>query len=713
MTSTKSNTLESLSTGLGMSKSLTPTKSNTITASTDLSQCRDREHLFAPQVEEVAVHSSGRPICDPDQSENLCANCKKIDFDSIFDLRIYPMRQLKCCSLSHIDLNHSCPLCHIFRQLRLLELQGGNKAEECKNLMINRAAVIFGTKQLPYTPCLTVSAKPHRRSVILSASYPGDISRLSGRRISRDRIDYGLLKGWLLYCETNHHNALCEKAEVTSTPKITVIDCDTGELVPFSNDFTAYVTLSYVWGSSAQNSQPARFTLLNKVPKVIADAMVVVKNLGFRYLWVDRYCIPQDNEREKHIQLQNMGRIYGESALTIIAAAGVGPEYGLPGVSSTPRGDQLAIRIGRHLLVVAISAKDEIRESKWNTRGWTYQEGLLARRRLVFTPNQVYFQCNAMHCVESLSSPLTPLHTSHGAFSTSVNFGVAFPPSSDQKRPSKFIDRVNAFMARDLSFDSDAIDAIRGILALFENIEHPVYNLCGLPIFSNPPFKSDHTLRNVDDLAVALSWTSETPLVRRNDFPSWTWVGWKHKSRTDSDVFSFRYLLGQSLDRERKSYERNLTFPILARVEFEKHIAYEWESNRSQILEKYNTGYYPSSLHIWGWVGNIQLNRYSRVHQTWYWKRPQYSWERKRIIDLNGLSDVESTEYQVTALVLAVGERYQPYTRLDLLLLRRHGQSTFHRIGYLSMKCESFNISDSARASYGSIQLEWTGVILR
>lgn len=67
-----------------------------------------------------------------------------------------------------------------------------------------------------------------------------------------------------------------------------------------------------------------------------------------------------------------MGRIYGNSISTIIMAAGENPEYGLPGVSSRTRIEQLSIRVSRHCLVQFRLAGREIRDSKWNTRGWTY-----------------------------------------------------------------------------------------------------------------------------------------------------------------------------------------------------------------------------------------------------------------------------------------------------------------------------------------------------
>lgn len=146
------------------------------------------------------------------------------------------------------------------------------------------------------------------------------------------------------------------------------------------------------------------------IPPVIEDAITVVKQLGFKYLWVDRYCIQQDAAVEKQIQIWHMDSTYRNSALTIIAATG-DATLGLPGVRNTPRLCQPSLRLeDRLLFAIPPSPKKVILGSKWNTRAWTYQEGLLSRKRLVFTKYEVYFQCMNMDCRESTVTPLKPLH---------------------------------------------------------------------------------------------------------------------------------------------------------------------------------------------------------------------------------------------------------------------------------------------------------------
>ena len=70
-------------------------------------------------------------------------------------------------------------------------------------------------------------------------------------------------------------------------------------------------------------------------PATIEDAMQAVKNFGRRFLWIDRHSIPK--AANKHIQIQNMGLVYGGALATIVAVSGTDPGPGLPGVSYARR----------------------------------------------------------------------------------------------------------------------------------------------------------------------------------------------------------------------------------------------------------------------------------------------------------------------------------------------------------------------------------------
>jgi hypothetical protein len=155
--------------------------------------------------------------------------------------------------------------------------------------------------------------------------------------------------------------------------------------------------------------------------------MTLALPLDISYLWVDRYCIPQEDGHKKNL-ISKIGLIYSQATLTVIAAAGIDPSYGLRRVTSTPRKHPTSFQIGFRRFTVSHSVRDELAESKWNNRSWTYQEALLPRRRLVFTDNQFYFQCCAMHCPESISLPLRSVHISDGQrFPEKLDIWKVFP----------------------------------------------------------------------------------------------------------------------------------------------------------------------------------------------------------------------------------------------------------------------------------------------
>ncbi|KAM5343518.1 hypothetical protein ACJ41O_012055 [Fusarium nematophilum] len=114
----------------------------------------------------------------------------------------------------------------------------------------------------------------------------------------------------------------------------------------------------------------------------------------------------------KHDQIKQMDSIYHNAELTIIAAAGQDPNYGLPSVGIRPRRPQQTAIVGQiESLSNMRHPHNAVKISKWSRRTWTFQEGVLSRRRLVFTDDQVYFEYSAMNCCEAISSSLDKLHT--------------------------------------------------------------------------------------------------------------------------------------------------------------------------------------------------------------------------------------------------------------------------------------------------------------
>ena len=186
-----------------------------------------------------------------------------------------------------------------------------------------------------------------------------------------------------------------------------------------------------------------------------------------------------------------------------------------------------------------------INASKWSTRGWTYQEAVLSRRRLVFTEHQVYFECNVMNCYESSHHAMDFLHTKDRSKKRSfvhpgMFAGIDLSKDKEAKNYAplaylKFLTHLMNFTSRNLTYESDALNAFSGIAQSFQNVQFsptPIHHLWGLPL----EFPSPGVSRQIQRLSLvnSLTWFHEVAdgapaPQRRHGFPSWSWSGWKGK----------------------------------------------------------------------------------------------------------------------------------------------------------------------------------------
>lgn len=101
-----------------------------------------------------------------------------------------------------------------------------------------------------------------------------------------------------------------------------------------------YVALSYVWGGS----QPSHCVKSKReslhiphsisvddetIPQTIRDTIRLVEKVGEKYNGVDSLCTCQDDVKNKLSQISNMGNLYSQPFLTIIAASGSDAHAGL------------------------------------------------------------------------------------------------------------------------------------------------------------------------------------------------------------------------------------------------------------------------------------------------------------------------------------------------------------------------------------------------
>jgi hypothetical protein len=144
--------------------------------------------------------------------------------------------------------------------------------------------------------------------VVLESLYRGSIPGMFGRKVDPQRVDFALAQSWLedgdsatdskhLHSRDWKHLDFNDKTRAIPF-RMKAIDCFSRENVVMITGHK-YLTSSYVWGNSQNSGSGMEYdeVRMNRVrdpaSATTEDAMQVVRELGQRYLWIDRYCIPK------------------------------------------------------------------------------------------------------------------------------------------------------------------------------------------------------------------------------------------------------------------------------------------------------------------------------------------------------------------------------------------------------------------------------------
>ncbi|ETS77243.1 hypothetical protein PFICI_11117 [Pestalotiopsis fici W106-1] len=223
-----------------------------------------------------------------------------------------------------------------------------------------------------------------------------------------------LYRHWLKWCEFDHTCGIRDPPE--SMPSLILDVAESGGVKLIQVPATMkepYVALSYCWGFDRQKTMLTQINRSNLLAGIdlealdltISDSIMVTRELGFRYLWIDALCIVQDDEEFKARELEKMGDIYQNAALTIIASGAKDVTEGflhrrtsnLDRFSVFPGYPQPIFKLhekGAQTPVVLVPKKDDD-EEPWYQRAWTLQEMLFSKRRLQFGLHQTTWLC---HC---------------------------------------------------------------------------------------------------------------------------------------------------------------------------------------------------------------------------------------------------------------------------------------------------------------------------
>jgi len=150
--------------------------------------------------------------------------------------------------------------------------------------------------------------------------------------------DFDMMNGWIDHCEAKHKRSCGLPNSIDLPPNFKCINVWTMQIVPV--DVTEpYLALSWVWGSPPPETVKQVLptgTFVGELPRsaqAIGDAISATRELGKLYLWVDQYCIKQEDTVAIRIQIRNIDKIYENAVSILVTAPLLSESVGLPGVS--------------------------------------------------------------------------------------------------------------------------------------------------------------------------------------------------------------------------------------------------------------------------------------------------------------------------------------------------------------------------------------------
>lgn len=512
-----------------------------------------------------------------------------------------------------------------------------------------------------------------------------------------EKINWDFVRSWIAAFQGSH-GARCSQLspkDISERPTfpqgfrlIDVLDRRIVRAAVLGNP--TYVALSYVWGSTYPwfKAQRANITRLESpagltnisLPRTVCDAIEATAELGIRYLWVDNLCIVQDDVEEKMLQIARMGEIYEHATMVIAAIAGDHADYGLPGVAG-PR-PPVTWRRRPSILEELLGdprdslLRDTLELCVYNTRGWTYQEFMVARMHLSFDQSQLHLSCNCGaswtegYCYEpfrrhTLSSlkilyKLTPLdYHKHG----NLQPWLPFDPRLDAQNSSlqvEYCRSVSEYIKRELSCEDDILHAFTAVLAMLRR-KWSTRFLWGLPeaLFS-PSLLWDTRPTSARAQRRSMNPGDQAQLT----IPTWTWAGWK-KVRTD---------LSLMVNWQANIWTRQIASPYTA----------VWHSSRSDRSED------DSTVQFDAWTATFTVVK-ETVHP-----RPLAEYN---VMDESGTvlafmdvarvealarAETEGQECEFVAIIVTKAKNDEDDSA-HLLLIDKQEDGTYHRFGVVSI----------------------------
>jgi hypothetical protein len=252
-----------------------------------------------------------------------------------------------------------------------------------------------------------------------------------------------------------------------------------------------YVALSHCWGkrptvtTTIENiAEQLKSISLDTLPANFRDAVVISRELGYKYLWIDSLCIIQGDRDDWVTESSLMGQVYQNCAV-MFAASGSNDSYG--GMLN-PRSVSCALPNSKLWLSPKRKPIQTLEESELGSRAWASQERILAPRIVYYSNEQIFWECRDGRKAECTTKIMFDTYQSYNKryhdrvettyvpaynYTEYLSKDIAGAEDKDNEitvRPDGWFWAIEGYSRRHLTNSTDKLPALSG---LAQNVFHP------------------------------------------------------------------------------------------------------------------------------------------------------------------------------------------------------------------------------------------------
>lgn len=259
---------------------------------------------------------------------------------------------------------------------------------------------------LPATRGLTYTCKDIKQGYSATSSHV----QIGFPQLPRtgSRAHVAILTRWLQECDKHHPNCTPTHSSIRTIPKRLVdvgtdysTDVKLYETIP--SDQMSYLALSHPWGSPPHFcTRPENLSdhktgiSLDILPATFRDAVLLTRQLGFQYLWIDSLCIVQGPGGDFNEVAKRMEDVFSQAYCVLAASSAQGQTDGMLKPRQQRTHHPVKVTEGGvsvHVCEFMDSFQIDVLDSRLSQRAWVFQERALARRTIFFTDKQTYWEC--------------------------------------------------------------------------------------------------------------------------------------------------------------------------------------------------------------------------------------------------------------------------------------------------------------------------------